>query len=77
MIIRSEKPNSNTKNLYVTLPIDPSILQHLLITLRIVQYWVGHLNTILARGEVNLNEPIFKSSNARGIARGGDAEASN
>ena len=77
MIIRSEKPNSNTKNLYVTLPIDPSILQNLLITLRIVQYWVGHLNTTLARGEGNLNEPIFKSSNARGIAPGGDAEASN
>ena len=27
---------------------------------------VGHLNTILARGGGNLNDPIFKSSNARG-----------
>ena len=26
---------------------------------------VGHLNTILARGGGNLNDPIFKSSNAR------------
>ena len=26
---------------------------------------VGHLNTILARGGRNLNDPIFKSSNAR------------
>ena len=77
MIIRSEKPNSNTNNLYVTSLLDLLILQHLLITLRIVQYWVGHLNTTLARGEGNLNEPIFKSSNARGIAPGGDAEASN
>ena len=31
---------------------------------------VGHLNTILARGGRNLNDPIFKSSNARG--GGGD-----
>ena len=30
---------------------------------------VGHLNTILALGGGNLNDPIFKSSNAR--ARGG------
>ena len=28
---------------------------------------VGHLNTILARGGGNLNDPIFKSSNARGL----------
>ena len=27
---------------------------------------VGHLNKILARGGGNLNDPIFKSSNARG-----------
>ena len=27
---------------------------------------VGHLNTILARGGGNLNDPIFKSLNARG-----------
>ena len=29
---------------------------------------VGHLNTILARGGGNLNDPIFKSLNARGLA---------
>ena len=28
---------------------------------------VGHLNTILAIGGGNLNDPIFKSSNARGL----------
>ena len=33
---------------------------------------VGHLNTILARGGGNLNDPIFKSSYARGLPnRGG------
>ena len=40
---------------------------------------VGHLNTILARGGENLNDPIFKSSNARGLpggGGGGDVEVS-
>ena len=32
---------------------------------------VGHLNTILARGGGILNDPIFKSSNARGLPGGG------
>ena len=32
---------------------------------------VGHLNTTLARGGGNLNDPIFKSSNARGGGGGG------
>ena len=32
---------------------------------------VGHLNTILARGDRNLNNSIFKSSNARGLLGGG------
>ena len=32
---------------------------------------VGHLNTILARGGGNLNDSIFKSSNARGLPGGG------
>ena len=32
---------------------------------------VGHLNTILARRDGNLNDPIFKSSNARGLPGGG------
>ena len=32
---------------------------------------VGHLNTTLARGGGNLNDPIFKSSNARGLPEGG------
>ena len=35
---------------------------------------VGHLNTILARGGGNLNDSIFKSSNARdlpGVGGGG------
>ena len=31
---------------------------------------VGHLNPILARGGGNLNDPIFKSSNARGLPWG-------
>ena len=30
---------------------------------------VGHLNTILARGGGNLNDPIFKSSNARSMLK--------
>ena len=30
-------------------------------------YGVGHLNTTLARGAWNLNDPIFKRSNARGL----------
>ena len=29
------------------------------------------MNTILARGGGNLNNPIFKSSNARGLPGGG------
>ena len=38
---------------------------------------VGHLNTILARGGGNLNNLIFKSSNARGLpGGGGDFEVS-
>ena len=38
---------------------------------------VGHLNTILARGGGNLNDPIFKSSNSRGLPEGGgDVEVS-
>ena len=32
---------------------------------------VGHLNTIFARRGGNLNDPIFKSSNARGLPGGG------
>ena len=40
---------------------------------------VGHLNTILARGGANLNDPIFKSSNARALPGkgGGDVEVSS
>ena len=30
---------------------------------------VGHLNTILARRGGNLNDPIFKSSNARAMLK--------
>ena len=32
---------------------------------------IGHFNTILARGAGNLNDPIFKSSNARVPGGGG------
>ena len=32
---------------------------------------VEHLNTILVRGGGNLNDPIFKSSNARALPGGG------
>ena len=32
---------------------------------------VGHLNTTLARGGGNLNDPIFKSSNSRRFPGGG------
>ena len=32
---------------------------------------VGHLNTILAQGGGNVNDPIFKSSNARALPREG------
>ena len=32
---------------------------------------VGNLNTILALGGGKLNDPIFKSSNARGLPGGG------
>ena len=32
---------------------------------------VGHLNIILARGGGNLNDPIFKSLNARALSEGG------
>ena len=28
---------------------------------------VGHFNTILAQGGMNLNDPTFESSNARGL----------
>ena len=39
--------------------------------------WEGHLNPILAPGGRNLNKLIFKSLNHRGVAPGGDVEASN
>ena len=32
---------------------------------------MGHLNTHFDPGDGNLNNPNFKSSNARGVARGG------
>ena len=32
---------------------------------------VGYLNTILAQGGGNLNNSIFKNSNARGLPGGG------
>jgi len=38
---------------------------------------VGHLNSFFAPRGGNLNKPIFKSSNARGVAGGGDVELSN
>ena len=38
---------------------------------------VGYLNTILARRGGNLNDPIFKISNARGLPGGGDVEVSS
>jgi len=38
---------------------------------------VGHLNGFFAQRGGNLNKPIFKNSNARGVARGGDVELSN
>ena len=34
-------------------------------------HWISHLNTLLARGGWNLNDPIFKSSNARTLPGGG------
>jgi len=37
---------------------------------------VGHLNSLFAQRGGNLNKPIFKSSNARGVALGEDVEAS-
>ena len=33
--------------------------------------WLGHLDTILARGGGNLNDPTFKSSNAWALPGGG------
>ena len=33
------------------------------------------LSTILAPEDGNLNEPVFKSSNAQGVSGGGDVEA--
>ena len=39
--------------------------------------WVGHLNTTLAQGDENLNNSIFKSSNARKGKGGGDVEVSS
>ena len=40
---------------------------------------IGHLNTILARGGGNLNNPILKSTNAPQVLprRGGDVEVSS
>jgi len=37
---------------------------------------VGHLNGFFAPKGGNLNKPIVKSSNAQGVARGEDVEAS-
>ena len=39
--------------------------------------WIGHLNTILAQGSGNLNDPIFKRSNVRALPGGGDVEVSS
>ena len=33
--------------------------------------WVGHFNSLLARGGGNMNDPIFQSSNARALPGGG------
>ena len=45
-----------------------------LITIRCrfhqIRHLVGHLNTVLAKRDGNLNEPIFKSSNDWGVAWG-------
>ena len=38
---------------------------------------VGHLNTILAQWDGNLNDPIFKSSNGGWGGGGGDVEVSS
>ena len=38
---------------------------------------VGHLNTILARGGGNLNDPIFRSSNARALPGPGGGGGGN
>ena len=38
---------------------------------------VGNLNTILARGGGNLNDPIFKSSNDWALPGKGDVEVSS
>ena len=37
---------------------------------------MGHLNSFLASGGGNLNKNFPKNTNARGVARGGDVEAS-
>ena len=37
---------------------------------------LGHLDTILARAGENLNDPIFKSSNAHGLPEGGGVQVS-
>ena len=38
---------------------------------------MGHLNGFFDPRGGNLNKPIFKSLNARGVARGVDVELSN
>ena len=38
---------------------------------------MGHLNGFFAPRGGNLNKPIFKSSNARGVARGGEFSVIN
>ena len=61
MMLTSEKPNSSTKIINMTLLNSTTSFDH-------TKNWVGHLNAILKGvGEGNLNERILKSSMPMGL----------
>ena len=67
----SESPNSSTGNSQVTLLDSTTFIDHKQIkTFNETFAWVEHLNAILAQKVGNMNEPIFQSSNARGVRVG-------
>ena len=67
----SESSYSSTGNSQVTLLDSTTFIDHKQIkTFNKTFAWVEHLNAILAQKVGNMNEPIFQSSNARGVGVG-------
>ena len=80
LIHRSNRNFNTKKNVlkYFLRHVKQKVLKHLWQKPTAIVLWeghltdksddkVGHLNTILVQGSGNLNDPIFKSSNTRGL----------